>query len=104
MFWIRVNTNINTVTQASVWSSTVELNFSKQEKYSVCNGIRTLNHLVRKRTFNHLGQFGYTSDMVPALSMEFLDIQTNYKFGLTLTLLRGMIITCSQEKYRDFQF
>ena len=46
---------------------------SKKHIKSDCNGTRTHNHLVRKRTFNHLTKL----DFAPASSKEFLDIQTN---------------------------
>ena len=54
------------------------------------NGTRTHNHLVRKRTLNHL-------DIEPVSSMEFLDIQAIIECRFTLKQLRDMIRTCSQE-------
>ena len=51
---------------------------------SDCNCTRTHNHLVRKRTLNHLAQL-VTS------SKEFLDIQATIECGFTLKHVRDMI-------------
>ena len=50
---------------------------------SDCNGTRTQNHLVRKRTL--------TLDFAPVSSKEFLDIQATIKNALTLKRVLDMI-------------
>ena len=81
-------------------------NSVKQLRWSLtdCNGIRTHNHLVRKRTLNHLAKFSHLASLAKWLSVrlqtcgfesccshlnfryltlasseEFLDIQQNYR-------------------------
>ena len=65
-----------------------------QRKYlSDCNWTRTHNHLVHKRTLNHLAK------LAKCLSKEFLDIQATIECGFTLKRVRDMIRTYSQGKY-----
>ena len=59
-----------------------------------CNGTQTHNHLISKRTLNHLTKL--SSDMAPASSKEFLDIQATVECGFTLKLVRDMIKTYNQ--------
>ena len=64
---------------------------------SDCNGIRTQNHLVRKRTLNHLAKLNsvavtQTSDIVPVSGKE---------FRFTLKRARDMIRTYSQMHCTD---
>ena len=40
-----------------------------------CNWTRTQNHLVRKQTLNHLGEFGQMASLVKCLSVR---LQTNW--------------------------
>ena len=70
---------------------------------SNCNGIRTYNDLVRKRTlFSNLFVASnpvsviWTSDIAPVSRKEFLDIQATIESRFTLKLIRDMIITYSQ--------
>ena len=84
---------------------------------SDCNWIWTHNHLVHKRTLNHLPAWlngwvfiyelsgcGFksscshlTSDFVPASSKEFFDIQATIEWGFTLKPIHDMIRTYSHE-------
>ena len=60
------------------------------------NRIRTRNHLVYKRTLNHLTKlakpFLKTWDIVPVSSKMFLDIQATVKCRFTLKCVRDIII------------
>ena len=59
------------------------------------NGIRTHNHLVLKRTLNHLTKLALAS------SKEFLNIQITIESRFTLKFVRDMIITYSD--YYSFE-
>ena len=63
-----------------------------------CNWTRTHNHLVRKRTLNHLARlfiqwYSHHSDFTPVSSKEFLDIQATIESGFTLKRIRDIIRT-----------
>ena len=53
---------------------------------------RTQNHLVLKRTLNHLAIWS-PSDFLPASSKKFLDIQATIECGFTLKRVRDMTRT-----------
>ena len=59
---------------------------NKNVKYLLCdgNGTRTHNHLVHKRTLNHIA---------PASSKEVLDIYATIECGFTMKCVRGMTRT-----------
>ena len=59
---------------------------------SDCNWTRTQNHLVRKRTLNHL------VSLAPASSKDFLDIQATIERGFTLKRVSDMIRTYIQNE------
>ena len=89
------------------------------------NGTRTHNHLVHKRTLNHLAKLAKwlscvmstylyrafdciflsyhvrTSDITSVSGKEFLDILSNIEFGFTLKCVRDMTRTYSQIKRTD---
>ena len=67
-------------------------------KISDCNGTRTHNHLVRKRTLNHLAKLDIASDIASVSSKEFLDIQAAIVCGFTLKRVCGMIRTYIQDQ------
>ena len=79
-------------------------------RWSDCNWTRTQNHLVLKRTLNHLAKLVLgsspvavtsPSDFAPASSKEFLDIQANIECGFTLKRVRDMTRTYSQMHRTD---
>ena len=65
---------------------------------SDCNGTRTRNQLVRKRTLNHLAN---GSDFAPVSSKELLDIQATVECGFTLKRVCDIIKTYSQMRSTD---
>ena len=69
---------------------------------SECNGIWIHNNLIGKRTLNHLASLAKISDIAPALSMKFLDIQTTIECGFTLKRARDMIRTYRQNIFLVF--
>ena len=71
-----------------------------------CNWTRTQNHLVLKRTLNHLAKLAVTSpsDFAPGSSKEFLDIQAAIECGFTLKRVRDMTRTYSQYKSLILRF
>ena len=69
----------------------------EQKPKNYCNGSRTRNHLVCKRTLNHLAKLvSKTSDIVPVSSKEFLDIQATIECGFTLKRGCDMITAYSK--------
>ena len=71
-------------------------NHEQKPKY-YCNGTRTRNHLVCKRTLNRLAKLvSKTSDIAPVSSKEFLDIQATIECGFTLKHVCDTITTCSK--------
>ena len=76
-----------------VKTSTI-LNKVNTEHLNYCNGIRTHNHLVRKRTLSHSASL--TSDIPPVSSKKFLDIQATTECRFTLKRECDMIRTHSQ--------
>ena len=62
-------------------------------KINAYNWTRTYNHLVGKRTLNHLAKLNIASDIVSVSRNEFLDIRATVLCGFTLKCLRDMIGT-----------
>ena len=69
-----------------------ELTFENFQASDGCNWTGTHNHLVHKRTLNHLAK-RTLNHFAPASSKEFLDIQATIECGFTLKRLRDMIRT-----------
>ena len=69
-----------------------ELTFENFQASDGCNWTGTHNHLVHKRTLNHLAK-RTLNHFAPASSKEFLDIQAIIECGFTLKRLRDMIRT-----------
>ena len=102
------NLEINCLNYVSYWQ------FQKKARHSWplydhqpvdCNGTRTHNHLVRKRTLNHLAKlfkpccshlnFRYSA----CFEQGFLDIQASIECEFTVECVRDMIRTYSQFFY-----
>ena len=82
------------------FSSSSSMKFSKiQQILSDCNGPRTHNHLVSKRTLNRLTKLAKRLSYV--VSKEFLGIQVTIEFGFTLKGVRDIIRADSQMHRTD---